>query len=128
MDDPIRDYLIRRRVSPDVIEGGIDYLVQRWDKLASTLEGGSTAWDEDEWLNELDVREILHGLLESVPEAATAWPEVSAIDARFMSAAVETDECTWGRRVAQRHGWTREVHWWYWRKPATPYTRSRPRD
>jgi hypothetical protein len=120
--DSISDYLSRRGVGPHVIEGGLSYLLQKWERLASQLEDGSTAWDEDEWLNELDVREILHSLLQDVPEAATALPEISAIDARFAAAAIETAECAWGQRVAGRRGWTQQVNWWYWRKPPTPYT------
>lgn len=125
-DDPIREYLIRRQVGPHVIEGGLDYLLQKWARLASELADPSTAWDENEWLNELDVREIIHGLLGSVPEAARAGAEVSEIDARFAAATIEANGCAWGQRVAEREGWSRDVNWWYWRKPATPYTRSRP--
>jgi hypothetical protein len=121
VDDPIRDYLTRRGVGPHVIEGGLEYLKQMWATITSEVEDESTRWYEEEWLNELDVREILHGLLQNVPEAATVLPELSAIDARFAAAAIETDECAWGHHVARKEGWTKRVNWWYWRKPPTLY-------
>jgi hypothetical protein len=67
----------------------------------------------DEWLNDLDVRQILHGLVEAVREAGAALPEGAAIDARFAGAAIETDECPWGPKIAESRGWTRHGNWWY---------------
>jgi hypothetical protein len=32
-----------------------------------------------------------------------------------------TEACAWGDDVAERHGWARARHWWYWTAPPTPF-------
>lgn len=119
--DSIRLHLIRREVGQHVIEGGLDYLVARWSRRASDLASRTEAWTWEEWLNDLDTREILQDLLDHVPTSRVALPKIEDADARFLGAATETAECQWGAENATRHGWTREKNWWYWRKPLTPY-------
>jgi hypothetical protein len=66
--DPVRRYLTERRVARHVVEGGLDYLVERWTRVATWTEAGAE-WYWEEWVNELDGREILQGVLDDVPEA-----------------------------------------------------------
>jgi len=115
--------------------GGLDYLVKRWTqgcrspttqgaprrRIATHAEYGAAEWIAEEWMNDLDVREILQDLFDHVPESHVARQAVEAADARFAASTTATDACQWGEINASRHGWTREKHWWYWRKPPTPY-------
>jgi hypothetical protein len=119
--DAIRRHLERREVGPHVIEGGLDYLVSGWERLASQVEGGSERWMWEEWLNDLDGREIIQDLLDHVPESRKALAAVERADERFAASTIPTDECVWGDGTAARHGWTREKNWWYWRDPPTPH-------
>jgi 5-formyltetrahydrofolate cyclo-ligase family len=119
--DPIRLHLARREFADHVIDGGIDYLVGKWERIASEVEGGSERWMWEEWLNDLDAREILQDLLDNVPESKTAIDAVEQADERFAASTIPTDECQWGARNAADEGWTPEKNWWYWRKPPTPY-------
>jgi hypothetical protein len=57
-----------------VIEGGLDYLVGRWQKIAEQVEGREERWLWEEWVNDLDVREILQDVFDKVPEAQVALP------------------------------------------------------
>ncbi len=75
----------------------------------------------EEWINDLDAREILEDLFDHVPESRVALSAVEAADKRFAASTTPTDEIEWNNKVAARPGWTREKNWWYWRKPPTPY-------
>jgi 5-formyltetrahydrofolate cyclo-ligase len=119
--DPIRLHLARREVGEHVIDGGLDYLVRGWERLAAGVEGGSKQWVWEEWMNYLDGREIIQDLLDNVPESSAVIAAVEQADKRFAASTTPTDECEWGEENATRRGWTREKNWWYWRKPPTPY-------
>ena len=119
--DTIRRHLEQREVDSLVIEGGLDDLVSGWKRLASQVEGGSERWMWEEWLNDLDGREIIQDLLDHVPESRTALGAVERADERFAASTIATDQCVWGDGTAARRGWTREKNWWYWRDPPTPY-------
>jgi hypothetical protein len=119
--DAIRRHLEQREVSQPTIEGGLDGLVRDWEELASEVEAGVARWMWEEWLNDLDTREILQDLLDNVPESRYALQAIEVSDKRFAASTISTDECEWGDENAARYGWTREKNWWYWRKPATPY-------
>ena len=119
--DAIRHHLAQRGVASYVLEGGIDGLVREWERIASDVEGGSEQWMWEEWVNDLDGREIIQDLFDNVPESRSAVDAVERADERFAAFTIPTDECEWDPGTAARRGWTREKNWWYWRKPATPY-------
>jgi hypothetical protein len=119
--DSVRAHLKQREALDEVIDGGVDYLVREWSRIATAVEGRREKWMWEEWVNDLDTREMLRDLLEHVPESRATTPAIEAADARFLSAGRETDECEWGTANAARHGWTPEKNWWYWRQPPTPY-------
>lgn len=119
--DPIRSHLARREAGGHVIDGGLDYLVEAWKRIATHVEVGDEVWMWEEWLNDLDTRELLQDLLDNVPESRRAVAEIEAADARFRRAAIATEQCAWGERNARRHGWTRDRNWWYWTEPPNGY-------
>ena len=118
--DPVRAYLVEHEYGHHVAEGGLDYLKQTWDRVASDAESGAT-WFSEEWLNDLDTRQIIHELLENVPEAAVIRSHVEVADRRFRTAVRVTEECVWGEVNAKDEGWTSAENWWYWTEPRTPY-------
>jgi hypothetical protein len=122
--DEVRLYLRARGVGPHVVKGGLEYLLGRWRHLADQVAEGRERWYWEEWLNNLDVREILHGVLDHTPDSRSALTEIAAADRRFLAATIETEECVWGERNEREHGWSSERNWWYWREPPTPYLRD----
>ena len=119
--DAIRTHLAEREAGSHVIDGGLDYLVRRWSRTASDVEARRETWVWEQWVNDLDTRELLQDLLDHVPDARSALRQIEEADARFLSAAIRTDECEWGEENAARRGWSPEKNWWYWRRPPTPY-------
>jgi hypothetical protein len=87
------------------------------EKTASRVEKGyDGVWEE--WVNDLDGRDILEDVLIHVPEAAGARDRVDAADRRFHEHVRVIEECAWGDPVAARHGWTPGREWWYWTWPS----------
>lgn len=104
-----------------MIEGGLDYLVSSWERTASAVAAGDEAWAWEEWVNDLDTRQILQDVLDHVPESAVALEAVERADTKFAASTRTTNECQWYEDVAAREGWTPDRNWWYWRAPPTPY-------
>jgi hypothetical protein len=120
--DAIREYLERQNVAaPHVIEGGLEWLVGNWRRVTTNVESGEQHWVWEDWVNDLDTRNIIEILLDHVPESRGALPEIEETDARFCNDTVESDQCLWGQANAETHGWTPEKEWWYWRKPSVPF-------
>ncbi|MEO6528294.1 MAG: hypothetical protein ABIP93_16860 [Gemmatimonadaceae bacterium] len=111
--DPVVRYLAERGVSTGLRDTGLRGIVARWDALASR----ATRYDLtlDDWLNDLDLRDIIAGAMSVAPE-----PERQALrslleraDGRFRRATVES-----ARPLVA--GADRAAQWWYLRHPAQP--------
>ena len=87
-------------------------LVARWERTARD----PVALGDDDWLNDLVVRELLHGL--DPAELVPYRERLRLADDRFRRATVAVPDCLWGAANAAQHGWTRRRNWWYWRVPA----------
>ena len=119
--DAIRRHLEGKEVAPHVVEGGLDYLVRRWQTTASEVAAANEQWMWEEWVNDLDTREILQDLMDNVPESRLALADVEAADKLFAASTVRTEACQWGDENARHHGWTPGKNWWYWRAPPNPF-------
>ncbi len=116
--DPVRDLLRARGCGDRAVEGGLDGLLEAWGRVADELERGVTL-GLDDYLNDLDVRELIHAALRITPEKerAKAMKRLAALDARVRAATQPAGRCLWGERVARSNGWTAETHWWYFVRP-----------
>src|SRR6476619_6215523 len=115
--DPIRRHLEQRGVAAHVVEGGLDYLVSTWEQTAAETEAGEWWWGYEDWLDDLDTRNIIQDLFDNVPESRTAVDAVERADKQFDASTIPTDECQGSDANAARRGWTPERNWWYWREP-----------
>ena len=73
--DPIRDYLRARGCGQHVVEGGLPYLVESWERFAGEVEKGYDG-SLHEWLNDADGREIYWFRIEpvlGVDDQADRW-------------------------------------------------------
>lgn len=120
--DPIRDYL-RSHGGSHLVDGGLPGLLGRWARTAFKVEANGT-WYWEEWVNDLDTRQLLSDLVEAVPEAHRVQVELDAADETFRTFAISTSECAWYDDIAEQEGWTPARNWWYWTKPPTPYRRA----
>jgi hypothetical protein len=80
----------------------------------------------EEWVNDLDGRDILAGVLRTGAVSSADHERVAMIDERVVSRAPPIWRCAWGDDEAARHGWTRETEWWYWLEPPNGYDGGHP--
>ena len=114
-----RGWLEARGVPDHVLAGGLAGLVGAWEDVAARLERGYALSPED-WLNDLDGRELIFELAQAVPEAVSEALDarLAAADARVRAATEASERCVWGDAAAAESGWAPEVEWWYWLAPA----------
>lgn len=107
---------------PDVAE--LQELIDQWARLASDLERQDYTFDLDNWLNDVDVRELI---LDALPmfsreEMGDHALKLDEADRTFMAATRDFKRCVWGHGTARKEKWTPQENWWYFRTP----TRSNP--
>ena len=120
-NDPVREFLAGRGAPEDVVSSGLDGLVAEWERTVRQIESGYPL-GLDDYLNDLDGRQLLEDVLEVAAEVArdTATKRLEIADARARRNVRWVDECLWGARVADREGWTRDGNWWYFAVPRSP--------
>lgn len=119
--DDLREFL-RARAAPDfVVEGGLEGLIEQWQRVVQSVEEGYDG-TLDDWLNDLDGRQLLHEALAAVPGVANKprRERIAALDERMRSVTALRARCLWGDQLARRSAWTRDTHWWYWAAPKAP--------
>lgn len=116
--DPVARYLAERGVSPVVRDTGLRGIVAKWDAIASRAKRHDLTLDD--WLNDLDLRDIIAGAMSIAPEHERQGVRsiLERADDRFRCATVESPRPL----VA---GTDRAAQWWYLRYPAQPGTGMR---
>jgi len=118
--DPVHMYLVSRGCAPLVVRRGLTGLLEQWAAIVAQSERGRDA-SLDEWLNDMDLRDILAGALAAATsrERQAAAPRLDDADSRF-HAITEPCDCLWGEAVADTNRWRPEWQWWYFRRPVLP--------
>ena len=103
---------------PDVAE--LRDLIDQWAGFASDLERREYTFDLDNWLNDVDVRELI---LEALPmfsreEMGDHALKLAEADRAFIAATRDFKRCAWGSGTARKEHWTAQKNWWYFRTPA----------
>jgi hypothetical protein len=117
--DPVRVFLTERGLADEVVEEGADGLVGRWEQAAREAERERYPFGVEDWLNELDGRQLLHELHAAVPGAleGSLAARLEEADQRVHAATRVVVECLWGDALAKRMDWRPAREWWYWRSP-----------
>jgi hypothetical protein len=119
-NDPITRFLRARGVAEHLVDGGLEGLVSAWEQTAAAIEEGY-GLTLDDYLNDLDVREILGDALATMPEPdGPLLDRLRAADDRVRAATVVGVRCLWGDENRATHGWTARENWWYFAIPAAP--------
>jgi len=120
-NDPVHAFLEARGCPDDVVAGGLEGLIAAWERSVKQTEAGYPL-GLDDYLNDLDGRQLLEDALEvaSEIERAAAAARISAADARMRRVVRPVSECLWGSRVADQEGWAADRNWWYFSVPNEP--------
>lgn len=118
--DPVHTYLVSRGCSPAVIRSGLSGLLDQWASIVAATERGRDL-SLDEWLNDMDLRDILAGALAAAPprDRRAAALRLDEADERF-HAITEPSASLWGDEIARNNSWRPEWQWWYFRRPTVP--------
>ena len=117
--DPVTAFLRDRGLADEIVAEGVEGLISRWEQAAREAERERYPFGIEDWLNELDGRQLVHELQTHVPGAlgAACGARLSEADARVQAATVLASACLWGDALAARMGWRPAHEWWYWRRP-----------
>lgn len=102
---------------PDVAD--LCELIDQWTAFAADLERQGYNFDLDNWLNDVDVRELI---LEALPmfsreEMGDHAFKLDEADKAFTAATRDFKRCVWGHGTARKEKWTAQKNWWYFRTP-----------
>ena len=103
--------------APDI--GELRDLVDQWATFATDLARKNYTFDLDNWLNDVDVRELI---LEALPifgpeDLDDLVQKLDNADKTFMAATKPLKRCAWGSGTAKKEKWTAQNNWWYFRSP-----------
>ncbi len=116
--DPVRDFL-RERGCPDfVVKSGLQGLVKGWENIVTSVKEGYK-FGLDDYLNDLDTRQLLEEVLAVAPgaEKEKYSERVGRADKMMRKVVKSAGKCLWGNEVAETEGWTEEKNWWYFCQP-----------
>ena len=116
--DPVHTYLESRGCAPMVVRRGLVGLLDQWNGIVAAVERGRDG-SLDEWLNDMDLRDILAGALAAAAprERRDSALVLDDADERFHAKTVPCP-CLWGEEIAENNRWRPEWQWWYFRRPA----------
>lgn len=117
-NNPVLDFLERKGCPEHVLGGGLPGLVKSWEQVVEEVKRGY-ALTLDDYLNDLDGRQILEEALGVAPEEEKKiFRERIARADRKMQALIEpAGKSLWGNEVAEAEGWTPKKNWWYFSRP-----------
>ncbi len=117
--DAVKTFLRDRGLADEVVEAGAGGLIERWEQAGRELEREVYPFHVEDWLDELDGRQLLWELQAAVPAALAGGLQARLHDAdsRIMAATDIVPVCLWGEVLAKRLRWKSDHEWWYWRRP-----------
>lgn len=120
-DELVREFLRQHGASDIVVAAGVDGLIEAWSRTVQHVERGYP-FSLDDYLNDLDARQLLHEVLGAVPGAGTRTRahRLGELDARLRNVTRKREDCLWGDAIADREAWSPDVEWWYWAVPKEP--------
>ena len=118
--DAVAQYLATRGVAIHLRNKRLSDIIAQWDGIARS----ATRYDLtlDDWLNDVDLRDIIAGALEvaSEREQRDVRDALGRADEVFKGATTETKQSMWGYAVAKGDKHDRLRQWWYFRRPVHP--------
>lgn len=116
--ETIKKFCEAQQYSKLVIEGGLDYLIPRWEKITREI-ATEYRLTFDEYLNDMDCRKIISKVwpLADKEQIDMYGQRLQAADQKFFANTIPVELCVWGKRNEQKRGYKPNVDWWYYREP-----------
>ena len=120
INDKITNYLRSQNYADHVIKGGLPRLLSDWESASQEVAKGNPAYIMyEEFLNDMDGRRIIQECFELLTseEQLPISEKLMKIDEEFKKGTIETASCIWGEENAKKYGYSRDVYWYYYRRP-----------
>lgn len=119
--DPVREFLRRSGAPSGIVAQGFRGLVEHWEAVVERIVGGNDQ-GLDDYLNDMDTRQLLENARELVPAEIEAMfaDRIAGADLRLRRQLVPAGRCLWGAIVAADEGWREDRNWWYFERPRAP--------
>lgn len=116
--DAVRELLKERKAAEHVVRGGMEGLVDSWERTVKSAQKGY-ALGLDDWRNDVDARALLAAANEVAHPAQKKAMKMrlDAADAKFWKACESLDASVWGAERAKSESWTAAKEWWYFLVP-----------
>jgi hypothetical protein len=120
----INQYCEQMKFASFVIEGGLDYLIPRWEKTVRSIKSGYTL-TVDEYLNDMDTRRIIDEVwpLASDEQVEQYRNRLQVVDQEYFTFTIPVQSCIWGSKNAAKYGYSPDHHWWYYHIPTNTGSR-----
>jgi hypothetical protein len=117
-EDSAREYLRQLGVSDSVVEGGLEGLVENWERVVLEV-ANEYQLDLDSYLNDMDLRQLIEDVLalEEVDQPAQLIERIAQADRQLKTLVEPAGRCLWSEQVAVEAGWNPEQNWWYYSRP-----------
>lgn len=121
-EEAVREFLRARGAPSRVVDGGLEGMVAEWEQVAESVERGYPLDTLDDYLNDMDGRQLIHEAIAALPAPAPASiaSRLAQADERVRAFLVPADRCLWGDAIATKHGWDSAREWWYYMRPSRP--------
>ena len=117
--DPVREFLVRRGCAEHVVEGGLERLVANWERCVADIGRGYYGY-LDNYLNDLDGRQILHELGAAILLPGPMMRRLVKADEEFVRLTLPVAGCLWGEKIREKFRWSASSNPWYFREPREP--------
>ena len=120
--EAVREFLRARGAPESLVSGGLDGLIAGWERVAEAVERGYPLDTLDDYLNDMDLRQLIAEVLAavSIPAKGTLATRLQTADMRIRAALVPAERCLWGATIAAKRGWSSAHEWWYFMRPIRP--------
>ncbi|MFN0109753.1 MAG: hypothetical protein ACKVZH_12940 [Blastocatellia bacterium] len=118
MSEEVRQFLRDKGCPFPISERGLTGLVESWEKIVKSVEAGYTL-TLDDYLNDLDTRQLLDEALQVAPFAEQQKFEerIRHADDQLKGLTTRSEACLWGDDLAEEEGWSSKKNWWYYACP-----------
>lgn len=118
--DPVEEYFAKRGVSEGVRKKGLRGLVADWVAIAQSAAHYNLTLDD--WVNDLDLRDIIAGALALAPESEhrALRDTLERADNEFRAATLASEQSAAHGSTPKARDYDSSRQWWYFRYPAHP--------
>jgi hypothetical protein len=118
--DLVAEYFVKRGVSENVQRKGLRGIIAEWEAIAHGAAHYSLTLDD--WLNDVDLRDIIAGALVVAPDhmRRDLQPVLARADDVFRAATVDAGQPLSGVFTDGADQPNPIRQWWYFRRPVNP--------